>query len=55
MGAPETMDKLEQDYVLAASVPECSTALIKVTEEEYAVQSLLKPHEIQLIVMHKVK
>ncbi|TGY87719.1 hypothetical protein E5329_26440 [Petralouisia muris] len=54
MGAPELMDGLEYNYVLAASAPECCTCMVE-AEGEYVVQSLLKPHEIQLIVLHKVK
>lgn len=54
MGAPDTMDELEYNYVLAAGVPECSTYFVEV-EDEYVVKSLLKPHEIQLIVFHRME
>lgn len=52
MGGPETMDDLEWNYVLSASAPACRTELVE-AEAEYAVQSVLKPHEIQLIILRK--
>ena len=46
------MDDLEWNYVLSASAPACRTELVE-AEAEYAVQSVLKPHEIQLIILRK--
>lgn len=54
MGAPEILDDLEYEHILGASTPDCRTSFTQVEEgAEYVVQSLLKPHEIQLIILHK--
>lgn len=52
MGGPEDMDQLERNYILAASVPVCWSGNVEVSED-YVVQSILEPHEIQLMIFQK--
>lgn len=53
MGGPEKINEIERSYILAASIPKCSVAQVKV-EKEYVVHSILEPHAIQLIELHRI-
>lgn len=48
MGAPEKLSALEYSYLLAAGSPQCTAEQIE-TGAEYVLQSVLKPHAVQLI------
>ena len=52
MGAPEKLTDLEYNYLLAAGMPQCTAERIEIGAE-YIVQSILKPHTVQLIELQK--
>lgn len=53
MGAPEQMNEFEYRYILASSMPKCSSSQLRV-EAECVVQSILEPHAIQLIELERI-
>lgn len=53
MGAPEKLGETEYQYIIAASVPKCSSSQINI-ENRCAVQGVLEPHAIQLIELQRI-
>lgn len=53
MGGPEKINEIERSYILAASVPKCWINQVEV-DKECVIQSVLEPHTIQLIELHRI-
>jgi len=52
MGAPKELSDFEYDALNVSATPKCLVSQIKI-EKEYTIQSILKPHTVQLIILQK--